>query len=198
MYRLRIFFAFQLEDREWEEQKGTIIFATSLTLVLLGISICCIISILKNRKDLQTRKRLAPPKSLKSKKPDSPKPTKNFFIERMNHGTAHNSDDQTNDHSQTMTNQLPYSLSPPVAQSQPYSPSAPPEFGNVGPTTSPPPPYPTSTNFAYPPYPPTNTDNPSYATDLFSSPSSSATFNNPPYPTASNTETNFPSYPPKP
>ena len=197
MYRLRIFFAFQLEDREWEEQKRTIILATIFTLIPLGIVICCIISFLKNKKDLQTRKRLAPPKSLKSKKPDSPKPKKNVFLERMNHGTAHNSDDQTNDNSEKMSNQLPYSLSPPVAQSQPYSPSAPPELGNVGPTTSPPP-YDTSTNFAYPPYPTTNTNNPSYATDLFSSPSSSATFNNPPYPTARNTETNFPSYPPKP
>ena len=137
---------------------------------------------MKNRKDHEKRKRLAPPKSSKRKKSKTPEPPTNVFMERMKHNKAHSSDDLTNDNAETTGNQLPYSLTPPVAQCQPYSPSAPQELGNDDLTTSSPPPYDTSTNFAYPPYPPTNTQNPSYATDLFSTPSSSATFNNPPYP----------------
>ena len=158
---------------------------------------CCAISIWKNRKDMAKRKASAPPKKSNTKPLGQSSPPKNVFMERMNHNKGDGSNDQTNDNPEEKTNQLPYSICPPLANSQPYSPSAPLEFPILDTSEVSPPTYANSSNTDYPPYPPMSSNTPSYATDLFSPQQSSPTDTNAPYPTTL-TNTNFPSYPPQP
>ena len=161
---------------------------------------CCGISIWKNRKDMAKRKASAPSKKPKTKPLDQsapPNPPKNVFMERMSHNKEDGSNDQNNDNLEGKANQLPYSICPPVANSQPYSPNAPLEFPMSGTTEVSPPPYGNSSSTGYPLYLPINSNTPSYATDLFSPQQSSPDNQNVPYPTTM-TNTNFPSYPPKP
>ena len=167
-------------------------------LVPIGISLCCIFSVYYSCcRGTESKKNSAPLHRSISKKHVASQPEQSNFMERVESSGTADVGNETNDTAESGNCQVPYPLRPPVTQSESYQPSAPPESSYYDTPIISPPPYPVSSNSGYLPYPLSNTNDSSVATDLFSPPNSSLAYHTPAYP-ATTTETNFPSYPPRP
>ena len=167
------------------------------TLVPAACVLCCVISVWKTRKDNERRKKSEPLHRPKSKTSDASQSEQNTFMERMKPRGTDNSDNQISHNSESGNCHLPYSLSPPVTDSQSYRPSAPPESPYSDTPVSYTPPYPVSSTSGYLPYPLSNTHGSSRATDLFSPPDSSSAYHTPTFHDTT-TGTTYPCYPPRP